>query len=397
MTRLRSSERASHQKGAAIRIILADDEAVILEALQDLFLDEPGMEVIGTADDAHGAIELAEDLQPDVALVDMKMPGGGPAAVAGIRTVCPDCRILALTAYYDLHSVLDMLRSGACGYLVKGDAPDQIAQNVAWSMNGQAIMPRTVMRDVIAELFAQLKRAEKLAEEVRDLDRKKSELVQVLSHELRTPVTVLQGSAITLARRVESLSEEQRANFVKSIQGAARRIARTASHVSEAALLAQEHPHLKTAPLLLRDLAENVLSEFPEQAERLIWRLDEQAGEKIWADRDAATKCLVQLVENALDFSPVDEPIQIEVAILPEDVEITVSDLGSGVPEDMKESIFELFSQVDSTTERSHEGMGVGLYLVGQLMKAQDGGVRVIDGSDGGSKFILTFARFKVP
>lgn len=387
------------QGKAPIRVILADDEIVIREALQDLLADEPELEVVGTAGDADEAIRVAHDLQPDVALVDMKMPGGGPAAAAGIRRVSPGSSVLALTAYYDLHSVLDMLRSGACGYLIKGDSPGRIAQNIVWAVSGQAIIPRTVMREVITALFEQLDRAEGLAEQVRALDRKKSELVQVLSHELRTPVTILQGTALTLARRIDTLSEEDRAEFLMSIQRAARRIGRTASHVSESALLTQEDVQLATAPVKLKDLINGALSEFPpDQAKRVVWSVGhEHAVVKVWADRIAATRCLVQVLENALDFSPPEDLVEIEVDVLPEDVEITVVDSGPGVPEEMKETVFGLFTQADSTSKRSHEGVGVGLYLARQLMEAQDGSVRVGSGHGAGSRFILAFARFKVP
>jgi DNA-binding NarL/FixJ family response regulator len=82
---------------------------------------ERDFELVGAACDADEAIELAVSLRPDVALLDVRMPGGGgPRAAAEIRRLCPTTATLAFSAYQDRTSVLAMLDAGAVGYLVKG-------------------------------------------------------------------------------------------------------------------------------------------------------------------------------------------------------------------------------------------------------------------------------------
>jgi DNA-binding NarL/FixJ family response regulator len=104
-----------------IRVLLADDERGVREALEDLIAFTPQLELAGSAADAEAAIELAERVQPDVALVDVRMPrGGGPHAAAGIGERCPDTRVIAFSAYDDPSSLSAMLEAGASGYLVKG-------------------------------------------------------------------------------------------------------------------------------------------------------------------------------------------------------------------------------------------------------------------------------------
>ena len=113
------------QEDGPIRVLLADDERGVREALEDLVAFTPLLELVGSVADAEAAVELAAQVQPDVALVDMRMPrGGGPHAAAGIGRRCPDTRVIAFSAYDDPASLSAMLEAGAKGYIVKG-APNK--------------------------------------------------------------------------------------------------------------------------------------------------------------------------------------------------------------------------------------------------------------------------------
>lgn len=110
-----------------LRILIADDDPSMRSALGEMLGSEPGYEVIGLAADPEGAIDLAGAQRPDVAILDVKMPGGGGVRAAeGIRDASPSTRILALSAWDDRETVRRMRRAGASGYLVKGSAPDDL-------------------------------------------------------------------------------------------------------------------------------------------------------------------------------------------------------------------------------------------------------------------------------
>src|SRR6266508_5473415 len=96
-----------------IRVLIAEDEPGVRQALSELITDEASLELVGAAGNAVQAVELAQAHRPDIALVDVKMPGGGgPRAATGIRSSSPQTRVLALSAYDDRDSVLEMLRAG---------------------------------------------------------------------------------------------------------------------------------------------------------------------------------------------------------------------------------------------------------------------------------------------
>jgi DNA-binding NarL/FixJ family response regulator len=104
-----------------LRVLIADDDEAIRSAMRELIEHQGDLELAGVAADADEAIELAMRLRPDVAVLDVRMPGGGgPRAAAEIRRLSPSTATLAFSAYQDRTSVLAMLDAGAVGYLVKG-------------------------------------------------------------------------------------------------------------------------------------------------------------------------------------------------------------------------------------------------------------------------------------
>ena len=113
---------------AAIRVLLADDDAMVLEALSEVVRADPELELVAIAEDAEQAIELAGVHRPDVAIVDIRMPGGGGVRVAReLRASVPGIRVLAHSALSDHATVVQMLEHGAVGYLLKGTSPVEIA------------------------------------------------------------------------------------------------------------------------------------------------------------------------------------------------------------------------------------------------------------------------------
>jgi len=138
-----------------IRLMLADDEAPILEAMCELMATDRFIDVVGTARDATEAIDLAELHAPDVALLDVRMPGGGGSRAAReIRRRSPETRIVALSASTDPRTVASMVRAGAVGYIGKDQPADEVLRAIHRSADGRA----RIAVDRLAEV------AERLAE-----------------------------------------------------------------------------------------------------------------------------------------------------------------------------------------------------------------------------------------
>ena len=109
----------------SIRVLIADDSQHSREALRALIGLEPDLEVVGAAADVEEAINLASQHAPDVAIVDVRMPGGGGRRAAeGIAVASPTTTVIALSAYDDAQSVLEMFEGGVREFITK-DAPTE--------------------------------------------------------------------------------------------------------------------------------------------------------------------------------------------------------------------------------------------------------------------------------
>ena len=108
----------------SIRILIADDHAVVREGLRTLINTEPGMIVIGEAQDGNQAVQQSVALQPDVILLDMVMPHkSGLEVIEEVRQENPQARILVLTSFAGDDVVFPAIKSGALGYLLKNSSP----------------------------------------------------------------------------------------------------------------------------------------------------------------------------------------------------------------------------------------------------------------------------------
>jgi len=158
---------------APISVLLADDEPLMLQALAGLLESQPSLGLAATAMTADQAIDLAGRLRPDVAVLDVRMTGGGPRAARGIRARSPQTKVIAFSAYDDKASVLEMLASGAVGYVLKGAAGEEMVEAIKRAVSGQSALSVGVTAEVIGELVG------RLDAERRELDRRRQQFQRV--------------------------------------------------------------------------------------------------------------------------------------------------------------------------------------------------------------------------
>ncbi len=130
-----------------IRVIIADDHAVVREGTCELLKKAEDLEVVGEAADGIEAIQLVKDLKPDVAILDVAMPRlNGIEATREIKTISPDTSVLILSAYeYDQY-VFTLLEAGAAGYLLKDVPSHKLIEAVRAVHNGELVLSPAVAR-----------------------------------------------------------------------------------------------------------------------------------------------------------------------------------------------------------------------------------------------------------
>jgi DNA-binding NarL/FixJ family response regulator len=136
----------------AIRVLLVDDQALFREGLETLLSVHKDIQVVGQASNGQEAVEVAAQVLPDVALMDVRMPIlNGVRATRRLKRALPECRVIVLTTFDDDEYVFDALRAGAVGYLLKDVASARLVEAIRATARGESILEPSVAAKVIAE------------------------------------------------------------------------------------------------------------------------------------------------------------------------------------------------------------------------------------------------------
>lgn len=128
-----------------VRVLIVEDQAIVRDGLAALVSYQADMEVAGSASDGEEAVRLYNEMHPDVTLMDLRMPRmGGVEAIAAIRAADPEARVLVLTTYDGDEDVFRALKAGACGYLLKDAATEELVGAIRTLAGGGRHIPSTI-------------------------------------------------------------------------------------------------------------------------------------------------------------------------------------------------------------------------------------------------------------
>ncbi|GAB4181704.1 MAG: response regulator transcription factor [Rhodocyclaceae bacterium] len=140
-----------------IRVLIADDHALMRAGLRLLLREAGGIEIAGEAGDGRAAILAAQRLRPDVVIMDVAMPGmNGIEAIRRIRDLVPGTRLVALSMYSGTEHVAAALRAGACGYLVKDSLPEELEMAVRGAASGRSYLGPSISAEEVARMLERL-------------------------------------------------------------------------------------------------------------------------------------------------------------------------------------------------------------------------------------------------
>jgi len=230
-------------------------------------------------------------------------------------------------------------------------------------------------------------------EEVRKISKRKSDFISSVSHEIRTPLTSIKGyAAILLASKLGALPEEIRSRLEK-INRHSDELVHMVNDLLDISRIESGKAEIRKEALSLRTIADKVADLFCEQLKtkninfKINLPLDCQ---EISADRGQIERVFINLVGNALKFTPENGKININARRANKIIQIDVQDSGFGIPEDAQESIFEEFFRVDNTINEQVKGTGLGLALVKHIIEAHQGKIWVKSKVGEGATFSFT-------
>ena len=367
-----------------VRVLLVDDNDGFRESLVSL-LDTDEMTVVGQAANGAQALAMVEVAEPDVVLMDVRMPEmDGIETTRELKARFPTLGVVALTGSEDQRAVRDMLVAGASGYVLKDCDGDDILSAVRQAVNGGGVLSPEVTPTVIEELTEALGRERRRTRQLETAQRalleraaRRHELISRLGHELRTPVTVILGMAQTLAKG--TAPEGDRGAILESLVDRANGLARLVQRFEAA---------VEAGLTEWADVAQ-VASEVAGAYDRV--RVDAPGGPAMASlNRIAARRILEELVENALAFSPADSSVTISVRPGDDGPEVRVIDRGVGIEPEAMHRIFEPLEQAESLNTRTHQGVGLGLTLARMSANAMEGDVVLESTGPQGSTFLWT-------
>jgi two-component system phosphate regulon sensor histidine kinase PhoR len=319
-----------------------------------------------------GTTQQSEDVARDARLTDPSLPGSyeellalGTAAVLATPLLWGD-EVLGVVTF---HSTTPRRWSDSDIALIEG-----ASREVATALHH-------------ARLYDDALEA---AERLRQVDQMRSEFVSTVSHELRSPMTVLAGIADILEHRFDELPADARAELLETLGREARRLNRLVSNVLDVEAADRALTHLRLGDIDLLELAREAIADAGEASRTTL--IAEPGDLRARADRDRVKQVMLNLLSNASKFSAGDTGITVTVSPEREDVRISVTDEGPGIHAEEQPLLFQRFSRLTSTA--SHQpGSGIGLYLCRTIVERHGGQIGVDSVVGRGSTFWFTIPR----
>ncbi len=235
---------------------------------------------------------------------------------------------------------------------------------------------------------------ERLNTELQRIDRGKDEFISIASHEIRTPLTALRGGLELLTTgRIGTLTKEQK-DFLGRLTESANRLAGVAEESLNISALERYKMTLSVAPFDLTELISKVITQYsPEALEKKIQLTFEKPTSplpKAMGDRERIETVLINLVSNALKFTPSGGTVTVRSLLSGSQLVTSVADTGIGIPQDELKNLFHKFYRVEGVMNEQTQGTGLGLYIVKLIMDLHGQTVAVESEEGKGSTFTFT-------
>jgi signal transduction histidine kinase len=361
-----------HKLDQAAEVLVVDDESDNRLLLREA-LEATGYLVVEAKDGAEALARIAERL-PDVVLLDVMMPGIDGLEVC--KRIKSDKRtapvpVILVTAQRAREDRLNGIVAGADDFLTK---PVDLTE---LRLRLQNAVRLKLLYDEVQDKYR----------EVTDLEKSRDELVHMIVHDLRSPLTVIQldleGAEMTLRGQ-----NGQTVEFVVDARKHTKRIIGMVNSMLDVSRLESGKMSLNLGPADLSQLVSEVLASLGDRC-RLASANNEGPDHVTTAqcDREVIRRVVENLVGNALDYSPQEEPVSVAVCRRNGHVRVSVSDHGPGIPEDYHERIFDKFGQVGTIRKVRKASTGLGLTFCKLAVEAHSGTIGVESKVGDGSIF----------
>ncbi len=379
------------------RVLIVDDEKEIRDFLFKALTRIAGFQV-EVAENGQEALKKIEKEKFDLVLTDLKMPFvDGLHLISEIARTKPEILTVLMTGHGTIDSAIEAMKQGASDYLTKPLNLDETILRLKKVLEERQRFVR--LKDYAEQL-------EKANLELRKIDAMKSEFVSVASHELRTPLAAIKNAIqLILSGKTGEINQNQ-AKFLSMAERNINRLTNILNDLLNLSRIESGRIELKFEKVALKNIVEHTVSSLKPQADGKSLSIEVELPDDlppVYADRDKIEQVLVNLIGNAIKFTP--EQGNIRVAAKPfyekreggegRKIAVVVRDSGIGIPAEHLNSIFEKFFQVEGSLHRSAGGTGLGLAITKGLVEAHHGKIWAESEVGKGTTFTFTLPVFE--
>src|SRR3989454_3086179 len=230
----------------------------------------------------------------------------------------------------------------------------------------------------------------------KELEQRKDEFIGMASHELRTPLTSLKGFLHLLQRHLSKQSDEQGLAYIAITDRQVNRLTQLVADLLDISRIQTGKLGYHEEAFDVDDLVKEVVEMMQEITASRHLLLEGQTQAQVYGDRERIGQVLINLLTNAVRYSPQTEKVLVRVAEDQERVIVSIKDFGPGIAKEHQQKIFERFYQVNDAKYRPASGLGIGLYLSHVIIKRHNGSLWVDSEIGQGSTFHFALPLHKV-
>jgi PAS domain S-box-containing protein len=231
--------------------------------------------------------------------------------------------------------------------------------------------------------------------ERKELELRKDEFISMASHELKTPVTSLKGFTQVLYRRFKKRGEEEPLSFLARMDGQLNKLTKLINDLLDLSKIQTGKLTVQEEAFDLADVVGDIVDTLQATSQTHQLALEETTHVEVFGDKDRIEQVLINLLTNAIKYSPQADRVIIRVSAEHEQALVSVQDFGIGIAEANQQKIFERFYQVTDPMERTFPGLGIGLFISNEIIKQHYGRMWVVSSKGEGATFYFTLPLYK--
>jgi signal transduction histidine kinase len=237
---------------------------------------------------------------------------------------------------------------------------------------------------MISQIHEADNRLKKKNKELKQLNEFRSNMIDTVSHEFRTPLTSIQGYTSRLMRQDIEIDEDTKQKSLRIIKRQAERLKRMIEDLLVIPDIEGNRLNFETRPIPINNIIENSIMLVKNDSNKEIVNNIAECDLEVLADNDRIEQVFVNLIENAVKYSKEDSPITLDYEKDDEKLVISVKNDYDVIPREKLKTLFDKFTRVDDSTTRTTRGTGLGLFIVKGLIEAMNGEIRLYSNEDCG-------------